>query len=43
MCDPSSSDPLRKVQASLMLIEFETFSRVSEGFVFLINGGSLAV
>ena len=43
MCHPSSSDPLGKARASLMLIEFETFAWVSEGFDLLINGGSLAV
>ena len=43
MYDPSSSDPLGKARASLMLMEFETFVRVSEGFSLLINGGSLAV
>ena len=43
MCDPLSSDPLGKARASLMLMEFETFVRVSEGFGLLINVGSLDV
>ena len=43
MCDPSSSDPLGKARASLMLIELETFARVFEGFGLLINGGFVAL
>ena len=41
----STSDFLEKVRTSLMLIDGElgTSARVSEGFDFLINSGSIAV
>ena len=44
-CGHSTSDFLGKVRASLMLIygEFETFVRIFECFVPLINGGFIAL